>query len=174
MLWIQSCWYCSLPFCVAVERQDSLDSAEYHSQLEDNREEEEEEEMVTTTTNKKGSKKKRHFSIFRKSSKRKSKDKEKNKLTLAAGLVHTLSVPGEASLSSVHRRLSSASLSNESEGSMDHLETQSDQEFAETLMNPSPRNSLIGTESRVGGNFGLRLLTGGEGHISSPILPEES
>jgi len=30
--------------CVAVERQDSMDSAEYHSQLEDNREEEEEEE----------------------------------------------------------------------------------------------------------------------------------
>ena len=80
--------------CVAVERQDSLDSAEYHSQLEDDREEEEEveeeeeeeegEEMAMATTNKKGSKKKRYFGIFRKN---KSKDNRKNKLTPTADLM---------------------------------------------------------------------------------------
>ena len=140
-----------------------MDSAEYHSQLEDNREEEvveeeeeeeEGEEMAMATANKKGSKKKRYFGIFRKN---KSKDKRKNKLTPTADLMHTLSVPGETSHPSSVRRTFS-SLSTCSEWSMEHVETQ---EFAETLMNPTPRNSLIGKDSRVGGNVGLRLLTGG-------------
>jgi len=42
---------------------------------------------------------------------------------------------------------------------MEHVETQ---EFAETLMNPTPHTSLLGKDSRVGGNVGLRLLMGGE------------
>ena len=157
--------------CVTVERQDSLDSVEYHSQLEDNREEgdEEEEEMAMPTVNKKGSKKKR-FSIFRKSSRRKSKDKGKNKLTVAAGLMHTLSVP-EASPPFMRRTLSNhsnMSLSNESEGSAEHMETQSDQEFAETLMNPTPRASLLGAERRVGDDFGLRPLWEGRNIFPLP------
>ena len=156
-MWMPSCWYCSLLFCATVERQDSLDSVEYHSQLEDNKEdgeveedEEEEEEMAMPTANKKGCKKKLHFGIFRKS---KSKDRMKNKVSPTEGLMHTLSVPGEASHSSSLRQTLS-----ESEGSVEHWKTQSYQEFAETLMNPTPRASLLGAESRVGCNFCLRLL----------------
>lgn len=120
------------PFCAAVERQNSLDGLGYYSH-----EEPEEEERTTPPTSRKG-KKKRHFSMFRRSAKRKSKSKNKKneQFSLSAGLMQTLPLP-----TGVGQSFSNASLSCESEASIE-----SDQELVDTLMNPTPPPSLPGTE----------------------------
>ena len=121
-------------FCAVVERQDSLDSLDYYSH------EEEEEVRTALPTNKKG-KKKKHFSMFRRSIKRKSKSKKKNEeFSVSAGLMQTLSVPPQG----IRQSPSNASLSFESEASIEH--TESDQELVDTLMNPTPSSSPLGTE----------------------------
>ena len=126
----------SSPFCAAVERQNSLDGLDYYSH-----EEPEGEERTTPPTSKKG-KKKRHFSMFRRSAKRKSKSKSKDneQFSLSAGLMQTLPLPTGA-LQGVRQSFSNASLSYESEASME-----SDQELVDTLMNPTPPPPLPSTE----------------------------
>ena len=123
------------PFCAVVERQNSFDSLDYYSH------DEEEEARTAPPTNKKG-KKKKHFSMFRRSIKRKSKSKKKNdeQFSVSAGLMQTLSVPPQG----VRQSFSNASLSYESEASIEH--TESDQELVDTLMNPTPSPSPLGTE----------------------------
>ena len=121
-------------FCAVVERQNSLDSLDYYSH------EEEEEGRTPPPTNKRG-KKKKHFSMFRRSIKHKSKSKKKNEeFSVSAGLMQTLSVPPQG----VRQSPSNASLSYESEASIEH--TESDQELVDTLMNPTPCPSPLGTE----------------------------
>ena len=112
-----------------------MDSLDYSSH------DEKEEERTAPPTNKKG-KKKRHFSMFRRSTKHKSKSKKKNdeQFSVSAGLMQTLSVPPQG----VRQSFSNASLSCESEVSIEH--TESDQELVDTLMNPTPSPTLLGTQ----------------------------